>query len=352
MRRGGAYRPGRNTGSIAIDPPARASCVLALAASAGGVDALTSVVAGLPPGLPAAVLVVLHIAPVGPSVLPGMISRHSRLPAAHPDDGDPLLPGRVYVAPPDRHLVVSDGAVRVLLTPKENGTRPAADPLFRSVAHDFGPSAAGVVLSGSLDDGTAGLAAIKDAGGLTVVQDPEEAAFPGMPLSAISYVKPDHIATLDEIPSILVGFVEEVSAVSHADEPESVRGGAEPGDELFEFTCPECGGTLWLVGDHPVRFRCRVGHTFSSDSLAVGKQDAVESALYAAVVALEERADLARRLLRRLAPSRGDRLRRRYEGQIEQAERGAATLRRMAGDMIAAADVEEDRGAEGRAGPG
>ena len=284
-------------------------------------------------------------------MLPGIIARHSLLPAVHPDDGDPLEPGRVYVAPPDRHLLVSDGVVRVVLGPKENGTRPAADPLFRSVAEDFGPRGAGVVLSGSLDDGTAGLAAIKEAGGLTVVQDPEEAAFPGMPLSAVGYVEPDRVATLKEIPSILVGFVEEVSAMAYDVEPNPVQAGAVPsGDDLTEFTCPECGGALRLVGERPVRFRCRVGHTFSSDSLAVGKQDAVESALYAAVVALEERADLSRRLLKRLAPGRGDRMRRRYETQISQAERGAATLRQMAADMIGATDVVEQRGAEGDAG--
>lgn len=291
---------------------------------------------------------VLHIAPVGPSVLPGIIARHGELPATHPADGDRLEAGRVYVAPPDRHLVVSDGVVRVVLGPKENGTRPAADPLFRSVAQEYGPKGAGVVLSGSLDDGTTGLAAIKDAGGLTVVQDPEEAAFPGMPMSAISYVKPDHIATLDEIPRILVRFSEEVPDVREPTEPDAVLAGADAGEKLTEFTCPECGGTLFLDGEHPLRFRCRVGHTFSSEALTLGKQDAVESALWAAVVALEERADVARRLLRRLDPGRSERLRRRYEGEIEQAERGATTLRRMADDLIGPPGTEEPVTAKGQ----
>lgn len=312
------------------EPPA----VVALAASAGGVEALSTVIGDLPGDLPAAVLVVLHIAPLGPSLLPQIIGRTSKLAVDHATDGAALEPGRVFVAPPDYHLLVVDGRTRLVRGPRENGNRPAADPLFRSVACSFGKRAAGVVLSGALDDGTAGLIAIKRAGGLTVAQDPSDAAFPGMPASAVTYAKPDHVASLEEIPGILVRFAEEVAEVSTHPPQGEVADREEFPEPPSEFTCPECGGTLWMVGDHPLQFRCRVGHTFSSDSLTVGKQDAIENALWAAIVALEERADLARRLLRRFGYARADRLSARYEDQIEQSERGASTLRHLAAELI------------------
>jgi two-component system chemotaxis response regulator CheB len=309
--------------------------VIALAASAGGVEALTAVVSGLPRDIPAAVLVVLHITPIGPSVLPSIIGRRSDLPTAHASDGQLLEAGNVYVAPPDHHLVVEDGRARVILGPRQNGLRPAADPLFRSVAATYGPRAAGVVLSGALDDGTAGLVAINAAGGLTVVQDPDEAAFPGMPLSAVTYANPDEVVPLQAIPEILSRFAKEVADMAtDDDQPADPLAGRHAGEQLSEFTCPECGGTLWLTGDLPLQFRCRVGHAFSSESLTAGKQDALEAALWAAIVALEERADLSRRLLRRYGYARSERQSKRYEAEIEESERGASTLRRLAAELI------------------
>jgi two-component system chemotaxis response regulator CheB len=160
------------------EPPA---VLIAVGASAGGVEALTRLVAALPPDLPAALVVVLHLAPEGPSVLPRVLAHAGPLPAVHPRAGERLLTGRIYVCPPDVHLLV-DGA-RVVLDrgPRENGVRPAVDPLFRSVAESYGAAGIGVVLSGMLDDGSAGLAAIKAAGGQAFVQDPAEAAFPRCP---------------------------------------------------------------------------------------------------------------------------------------------------------------------------
>jgi two-component system chemotaxis response regulator CheB len=320
-----------------------------LAASAGGVEALTSVIGGLPEDLPAAVLVVLHIAPIGPSVLPGIIGRHSQLRAGHPADGDRLEEGRVYVAPPDHHLEVVDGHVRVERGPRENGNRPAADPLFRSIAA-FGERGAGVVLSGALDDGTAGLAAIKAAGGLTVVQDPEEAAFPGMPMNAVVNVDPEHVLTIAEIPQVLIDFAKEMSTLP-PDDPEGAESDRARQEgaagAASEFTCPDCGGTLWMVESQPMRFRCRVGHSFSSESLVLGKQQAVEDALWAAIVALEERADISRRLLRRTTGNRAsERLARRYETDIRRSEEGAAALRRLATELNASGTEEMTSGAE------
>lgn len=314
-------------------PPHTPSAVVALAASAGGIEALSAVISGLPADFPAAVLVVLHIAPLGPSVLPAILGRHSALATSHPADGEKMRAGHVYVAPPDRHLLVADGAVRLNPGPRENGNRPAADPLFRSVAAAYGRRAAGVVLSGALDDGTTGLAAIGRAGGLTVVQDPEEAAFPGMPLNAIHFAEPDHVAKVLDIPGILVTFAEGVSTMSSTEDDGGTGSGRLPTEAPSEFTCPECGGTLWVEGEHPLRLRCRVGHSYSTESFAVGKQDAIEAALWAAIVALEERADLSRRMLRRFGSARSTRSR-RYELDIEQSERGATTLRRLAAELM------------------
>jgi two-component system chemotaxis response regulator CheB len=297
---------------------------------------LSTVVCGLPADLPAAVFVVLHIAPMGPSVLPAIIGRHSRLPAHHPLDGERIEAGHVYVAPPDYHLLVEDGRARVLQGPRENGNRPAADPLFRSVAASYGKRGAGVVLSGALDDGTAGLAAIKAAGGLTIVQDPEEAAFPGMPMNAVANVEVDRIASLPEIARIIADFAEEVDVTTRGERTAraAVSAESEP-DRPSEFTCPECGSSLWSVAEHPLQLRCRVGHTFSTESFALGKKDAVENALWAAIVALEERTDLSRRLLQR-TPSGARRAALRYQREIEQSERGTATLRLLAAELVGA----------------
>src|SRR5437764_11828796 len=190
--------------------------VIAVGASAGGVDAISTVVAGLPADLRAAVLVVLHVSPRGKSVLPHILSSRGPLPARHATDGERLEPGRVYVAPPDQHLVVEPGRVRVTGEPRENGVRPSVDTLFRSAALAYGPAVVGVVLSGTLDDGTAGLIAIKQHGGVAVVQDPNEAVFPSMPASAARFSDPDHIVPLDKVAPLLASIVGEWSLARRA----------------------------------------------------------------------------------------------------------------------------------------
>jgi two-component system, chemotaxis family, protein-glutamate methylesterase/glutaminase len=206
---------------MATDGPA-ALRVIVVGASAGGVQALSRLAAGLPPDLPAAVAVVLHVPPSGHSVLHQILQRAGPLPCDAAQDGEALRAGHIYVGPPDRHLVLDDREVRLTRGPKENGHRPAIDPLFASAARTHGPRAIGVILSGTLDDGTAGLAAIKLAGGTTVVQDPEDALYPGMPSSAIERVAVDHVVALDELASLLSELVGDVGP-----EPEPL-GGAEP----------------------------------------------------------------------------------------------------------------------------
>ena len=193
-KEGGGPTTAQTSGGRPATPSGDApSAVVAVVASAGGVEALSSFIAVLPAGFPAAVLVVLHISPKGPSMLPRILTRAGRLPARHPDDGEPLARGVIAVAPPDRHLVVADGCIRLVTGARENGHRPSADVLLRSAAEVFGDRAAGVVLSGTMDDGAAGLRAVSAAGGLTLVQDPEEASFPGMPLAAIAETRPQFV---------------------------------------------------------------------------------------------------------------------------------------------------------------
>jgi two-component system chemotaxis response regulator CheB len=189
--------------------------VIVIGASAGGVEALSRIVADLPRNIRASIFVVLHISR-GRSRLPEILTRAGRLPAAHPTDGEPLQYGRIYVAPPDHHLVILDGAVRTVHTASENGVRPAVDPLFRSAARACTSRVIGVILTGALDDGTAGVAAIKEAGGVTIAQDPDEAFSPGMPQSAIASGMIDHVVVLRDVPPLLTALAEEDAPVVRA----------------------------------------------------------------------------------------------------------------------------------------
>ncbi|MST33211.1 chemotaxis protein CheB [Acidimicrobiaceae bacterium USS-CC1] len=336
------------------DESTPAPAVVGLGASAGGVEALTSVVAGLPPSFEAAVLVVLHHSTTSYSALPAILTRAGPLPARHARDGERLVAGRVYVAPPGRHLVVEDGASRVLTGPRENGHRPSIDVLFRSVAASYGPAGAGVVLSGLLDDGTAGLAAIKQRGGRTVVQTPADAAFPDMPAAAIRGALPDAVCPAAEVYECLRGWLDAV-LVSPPDGGEDDGDVDDPGEpELTEFTCPECGGALRRDERYGAwRFRCRVGHTYSATSLLTGKHDALETALWAAIVALEERRDLSRQVRDRLAdqgsPPRGVA---RFEQDIADSERRAQLLRSVFDELVTDAPIgaPEDGDGDERAG--
>jgi two-component system chemotaxis response regulator CheB len=198
--------------------------IIVMGCSAGGVQALTEVMRGLPEDLPAAVFVVMHTSPSSPGVLPHILDRSGPLPCAHARDGDLIRKGRVYVAPPDLHLILKRDRVRVVDGPRENGFRPAVDPLFRTAARAFAGRVVGVVLTGGLDDGTEGLLRIKQCGGVAVVQDPNEAIFTGMPANAIRHVDVDHVVPLAQIPAILAQYAkspmpEGVAAMNEADCP-------------------------------------------------------------------------------------------------------------------------------------
>lgn len=314
--------------------------IIVIGASAGGVEAIARVVSELPADLPAAVFVVLHLGS-GPSALPEILTRSGALPAGHPVPGEPIRRGRIYVAPPDRHLAVEDGHLLVARGAKENGHRPAVDVLFRSAAQSYGPRVVGVVLTGSLDDGTAGLLAIKELHGVAVVQDPAEADYAGMPLSACENVRIDHVLPLAEIAPCLVRLAHEAAP---DDPPPSEGAGGERSSRVARellgesgqdlkgapsgFTCPDCGGALWETQDSGLaRYRCRTGHAYSPESLIAEQSSGVDGAIWAALRSLEENADLARRMADRMQERGIARAEERYRERANEAERHAAILR-------------------------
>lgn len=326
--------------------------IIVVGASAGGVLALSELVASLPADLPAAVFAVLHVNPHCPSALPAILNRASALPVLHPKDGERIQAGRVYVAPPDRHLMVQDGQVRLSYGPAENGHRPAVDVLFRTAARAHGPRVVGVVLTGSLDDGTAGLAHVKQYGGLAVVQDPEEADYPSMPESALRHVAVDHVLPIAGMGPLL-------DQLARAPLPEPLPLPSEEEVEKSDLeieneqkgvpsglTCPDCAGVLWeKVTGTLVHFRCRTGHAFSPESLAARQAETLESALWAAVRSLEENASLARRLERRLREAGSTGLATgRFLRRAEMAEQHAARLRELLYEDVADHDPEESLG--------
>lgn len=282
--------------------------VIVIGASTGGVEALSAIVRDLNEDLPAAVFVVLHVRPDSPSMLPAILNRAGNLPAAHAVDREPIRRGRIYVAPPGFQMYLRPGRIEVRRGPRENMLRPAADPLFRTAAHHYRQRVVGVVLSGALDDGTTGLQSVKHAGGVTIAQEPSDAACSGMPESAIANVDVDYVAPAAEIGGILkrLAGVADPGATVTGEVPletaeESSRDEAIERTEALGpasgWTCPECSGALWEFRENEsVHYRCRVGHAYTAESMLTAQNDSVERALWAALRALEERAALVRRL--------------------------------------------------------
>lgn len=280
--------------------------VVVIAASAGGVDALQTLLSRLPASLPAAVLVVLHVPAAGGRALPRILARAGSLPAGAAADGEEPLPGHVYVAPPDHHLLLIDGKLRLSHGPRDNGHRPAADPLFISAALSKGPQAIAVVLSGTLDDGAAGSAAVERRRGLVLIQDPAESPYEGMPRAAIAATSHARVLRLPELAAAINRAVRETLPPARLEpDPDldrqlSVFLGTEPPQPGLMaaawsgVSCPECGGPLRQGDTNPVRFQCPAGHAWSPESLVAAQATGIERALWAAVLRLEERARLNR----------------------------------------------------------
>lgn len=307
--------------------------IVVIGGSAGAIDGLRRLVAGLPADLTAALFVVIHIPATSVSSLPQILSRAGPLPAAHAKDGDPIAHGRIVIAPPDHHLLISGERVHLSRGPREHGHRPSADALFRSAARHHDGQVIGVVLSGMLGDGALGLARIVAQGGVGIVQDPDDAAYSPMPKRAVALAKPQHIVPLDDIAPLIVQTVRTeapaadatvaVAAAADSDEQlvhhatsvgdvnsrnveheqmeEDVAGGRPLGDDVpgrpSGYSCPDCGGVLWERGDgDSLEIVCRIGHLYNLNSLFEAKDSALEGALWAGVRALEEQASLLRRL--------------------------------------------------------
>jgi two-component system chemotaxis response regulator CheB len=330
--------------------------VVLVGASAGGVEALRDFVAGLPLDFPASVLVVLHVPPTGSSALPGILSRAGPLLARHAREGDVLDGGTILVAPPDRHLIVYDDSVTLSLGPRENGHRPAVDVLFRSAARALGPRAVGIVLSGALDDGAAGMLALKLAGGVGIAQEPEDALHASMPRAAIAAGGVDHVLPVAKMPSLVGALLrEEVSPdppgepplmdveTAMAERDEQALNSIDPPGEPSGLTCPDCHGSLFEIKEGGlVRYRCRVGHAWSPGSLVAQQSASHESALWIALRSLQEKAALTRELGERAA-TQGHRLTAEsFERQAEDALRAAALVRELIEQISGATPVFDD----------
>lgn len=321
--------------------------IVVLGASAGGLSALRRIVAALPADLKAAVFVCQHLAPDRPSRLPEILGKSGALPASHPQDGEELRAGQIYVAPPDNHLLVGEKRVRVIRGPQENRYRPAIDALFRSAARAHGPRVVGVVLTGRLDDGTVGLQAIGRCGGVTIVQDPREAEHVSMPASALRHVKVDHCVPLDEIPALLLRLVAEAPASRERPAvPEDVAVEADIAEQRMNteqflsnverigkrsiYSCPLCNGSIWQLGDQePLRLRCHVGHSFTAEFFWAEQSQNLENALWSAVRIMEEKVAFARQFAQRMREGNLPEVAARYEKHAEMIDRELGIIREV-----------------------
>jgi two-component system, chemotaxis family, protein-glutamate methylesterase/glutaminase len=324
--------------------------IVVIGASAGGVGALAEIARGLPKDLGAAVFVVLHLPEGGRSYLAGILDRAGPLPASPALDGAAIETGRIYVAPPDHHLVLDPGATRVLRGPKVNGHRPSVDVLFHSAARVYGSGVVGVVLTGTLRDGTLGLRAIKRRHGVAIVQ--ADAPHPGMPMSALEHAEVDAAIPLREIAERLTMVVERPQEAAVPEDDRIDQTELESGFDISEvreapgeptaFRCPECGGALWELDDGDASsYACHVGHTFSVDSMLEEQGNAVERALWSAVRMLEERASLVEGLAQRMEQRGHSRSPARWEAKGRVAREQAALIRRALLEAPEEGDVDE-----------
>jgi two-component system, chemotaxis family, protein-glutamate methylesterase/glutaminase len=287
----------------------------------GGIEAMKTLAGGLPESFPASVFLVQHLGPTAPSMLPQILTNAGPLSVSSPLNFEPLKSGHIYVAPPDHHLLLEQGYVRLTRGPKENRFRPSIDTLFRSAAYAYGPRVVGVVLTGMLDDDTAGLWAVKDRGGTTIVQDPNEAVAPSMPQSAMQYVEVDYRLPLSDIAPLLKELAHTPAAeegghsvsdrmkieVAIAKENTAIDKGLQDLFESSNYTCPECHGVLLQLKEGGIlRFRCHTGHAYSAGTLLEEGQKMAEDSLWGAIRSLEERILMLRQFAEHLKSNNRD----------------------------------------------
>lgn len=309
--------------------------IIVIGGSAGAIEVLRRIFAALPGDLPAAVFVVVHIPPEAPSLLASILDTAGSLPASLAVDGEPIRRGQVYVAPPDHHLLVKRGWVGVVRGPRENRHRPAVDPLFRSAARAYGDRVLGVVLSGSRDDGAAGLEVVKRMGGVAIVQHPGDASVPAMPTAALARADADYSVPASEMAGLLEHLARHPDT-GNGEFPkgEDLSGPVDPVEDRPQdyqglsptgLTCPDCSGALWEVDG---TFRCRVGHAFSPETMRAAQAEALEAALWTALRVLEERMTLLHRMRARAASAGQVGLESLYQAELSDLSHQEALLRR------------------------
>ena len=289
--------------------------IVVIGASSGGIEALRTLAGGLRADFAGSIFVVLHTGPGAPGVLQAILGRAGPVPAVYAHDKEKIQSGKIYIAPADRHMLLEPGMICLSRGPKENRFRPAIDPLFRSAAEVYGPRVVGVILTGALDDGTAGLWAIKKLGGTAVVQDPKDAMFPSMPENALKYVSVDHCVSVTEMPALLMDLTTKpaerkgvVEVPNHlnlevriAKQDPAIEHDIREIWEKSSYTCPECHGVLLQLEEGGrERFRCHTGHAFSADNLLTSLTERVEESLWTTIRNIEESVLLMRHLARHL----------------------------------------------------
>ncbi|HEX8028146.1 MAG TPA: chemotaxis protein CheB [Vicinamibacterales bacterium] len=316
--------------------------IVVIGASAGGLQPLTEIVDALPIHLDVAIFVVVHTRTEGNSYLPEILSRTTSVPIAFAVHGQRIKGGTIVIAPPNHHLLITKNRMMLSTGPKENGFRPAVDPLFRTAARAHGADVMGIILSGALDDGSYGLKMVKHHGGIAVVQHPDDASHPSMPLSAIRVVDADFVLPASEIGRVIAGHG---ATADQGDVPMARREEPEPqfpADEVdvqdmqAEFgpasglTCPDCGGALWEISDAQLtRYRCHVGHQYSAEALDAEQQQVVEGALWSAVRILQEHADLRTRMAERSQARGLEAVAAGFADSARESHRQAHTIRAL-----------------------
>jgi len=321
------------------DVPLRRRNIVVIGGSAGAFPAVQELLAGLPPDLNAALFFVQHMKPDGRTRLDQLLDASAEITVCAAADGKPISTGEMRTACPDRHLVLTSRGMELVHGPKENHCRPAIDPLFRSAAAQYQTRVIAVLLSGYLSDGVSGLNAVRRCGGLTMVQDPQDAQVPDMPLSALEHHSPDYTGSATRLAELIVEL-----AGQPAPEPKPVPrdiemevrmslgsglsiGNEQQLGELSPYACPDCGGNLWQMDDVILRYRCHVGHAFTGDTLAEVQGERLDAALWTALRGLRERAQLLRRLERETQEGRGGAT--RFENSAAELEEQADVLTRF-----------------------
>jgi two-component system chemotaxis response regulator CheB len=316
--------------------------IIVVGASAGGIEALRTLIGALPADLSASLFIVVHTSPDAPGLLADILSRSGKLPVIYATDRDQIQKGRIYLAPPDRHLLIESDRVRVTRGPKENRFRPAVDPLFRSAAQTYGPRVVGVILTGYLDDGTAGLWTVKQLGGTAIVQDPSDALVPFMPLNAVTHVEVDYCLPLTEIAPLLVRLTSEAVEekgvyqvpkeveieVNIAKEQKAIDAGVLQLGEPSNYACPECHGVLLQMkeGTH-FRFRCHTGHGYSVESLLADITEKMDDAVWNSIRAFEEGELFMRHMAEHLSQGETNHSAESFLKRAEETKRRANVMR-------------------------